>query len=98
MPKSNYEIAKQIISESQKSVFIFKSQFEKLNSIFSLSSVPDSDFWENIFKCWNELYLMIIKEVIEHGLNNIRSFTLSLELYYNKYTIYMKKLYLIKIL
>lgn len=41
---------------------------------------------------------MIIKEVLEHGLNNIRSFTLSLELYYNKYTKYMKKLYLIKIL
>ena len=33
---------------------------------------------------------MIIKEVIEHGLNNIQSLTLSLELYYNKYTIYDK--------
>lgn len=62
MPKSNYEIAKQIISESQKSVFIFKSQFEKLNSIFSLSSVPDSDFWENIFKKNNSIICCAVLE------------------------------------
>ena len=62
MQKSNYEIAKQIISESQKSVFIFKSQFEKLNSIFSLSSVPDSDFWENVFKKNNSIICCAVLE------------------------------------